>query len=211
VDLARLRQEYDAAGLDVAGVAADPLDQLAAWLGAWVATDPFDANAVVLVTATPDGRPSARNVLLKGLDSRGLTFFTNLASRKARELAANPRATLLFSWVPVRRQVVVEGTAEQVEDAEADAYFATRPRPAQLAAWASPQSQPLADRQELEGRVAEVAERFGGGEVPRPPYWGGFRVVPDSVEFWQGREARLHDRLRYQRSSTGWTIQRLAP
>jgi pyridoxamine 5'-phosphate oxidase len=213
VDLARLRQEYDAAGLEPADLAADPFEQFSAWFGAWAATDPYDANAMVLVTATPDGRPSARNVLLKGLDARGFSFFTNLESRKAAELAANPRATLLFSWIAVRRQVIVEGEVERVDDAEADAYFATRPRGAQLGAWASRQSRELADRAELEAAVAQVAARFEGQEVPRPSHWGGYRVVPDRLELWQGRENRLHDRLVYERTADGdgWTITRLSP
>jgi pyridoxamine 5'-phosphate oxidase len=211
VDLAKLRQEYDAAGLEPADLAPDPFEQFAAWFGAWAATDPYDANAMVLVTATPDGRPSARNVLLKGLDARGFTFFTNLESRKAGEIAANPRATLLFSWIAVRRQVIIEGDVERVDDPEADVYFATRPRGAQLGAWASRQSRELTDRAELEAAVAEVAARFEGRDVPRPPHWGGYRLVPDRLELWQGRENRLHDRLRYDLVGGRWTITRLSP
>ena len=167
-------------------------------------------EATALATATPDGRPSVRMVLLKGADERGFAFFTNYESRKGRELADNPRAALLFHWQPLGRQVRVEGGVERVDAAESEAYFRTRPLGSRLAAWASPQSRPLADRAELERLYADAAERFGE-DVPLPPNWGGFRLVPDVYEFWQHGDDRLHDRVRYERDATGWSRTRLAP
>lgn len=213
VDLAR-RQEYESAGLDVADIAADPIEQIQSWLEAWTELSPDEPTAVVLATAGLDGGASARNVLLRGLDERGLTFFTSYESRKAREIERDERATLLFSWVPVRRQIHVTGTVRATERAESEAYFATRPRGSQLAAWASTQSAVLPDRAALEARLAAVAARFDGTAVPCPPHWGGYRLVPDSVELWQGRADRLHDRLRYSRdpaAPSGWRIERLSP
>jgi pyridoxamine 5'-phosphate oxidase len=214
VDLGDLRQEYDVGGLDEGDLAADPFDQFRAWFDEWALVAPIDAAAMVLATVDPDGRPSARNVLLRGLDDRGFTFFTNLESRKARALAARPRAALLFSWLVLHRQVIVEGDVERVDDAEADAYFATRPRGSQLGAWASRQSEPLSGRAELEARVLELEARHADAAVPRPPHWGGYPVLLDAVELWQGRPSRLHDRLRYERDATepsGWRVVRLNP
>jgi pyridoxamine 5'-phosphate oxidase len=171
----------------------------------------LEPNAMTLATVDAAGQPAARTVLLKAIDPRGLTFYTNLDSRKARELAANPKAALLFWWPPHARQVRFEGTIEAVDEAEADAYFATRPRGSQLGAWASAQSSVIADRAALEAAEQEIAERFAGGPVPRPPFWGGYRLTPERVEFWQGRTNRLHDRLRYTRLADGWQIERLAP
>ncbi|MFP5256218.1 MAG: pyridoxamine 5'-phosphate oxidase [Acidimicrobiia bacterium] len=213
MDLDALRREYESNPLDVEDLAADPIVQIQRWLDEWVASTPHEPSAIVLVTADGQGRPSARNVLLRRLDGAGLTFFTSYRSRKAQDLAANPHATILFSWVPVLRQIHVAGSVHRVPAAESDAYWATRPRGSQLAAWASEQSSVLPDRAALEARFAEMEERYKGGEVPRPPHWGGYRLVPETVELWQGRANRMHDRLRYQRvpGRDGWDVVRLAP
>jgi pyridoxamine 5'-phosphate oxidase len=170
-----------------------------------------NAHAMTLATTAPDGRPSARAVLLKGLDPRGFVFYTNLESRKSTELFANPHAALCFLWKSLNRQVRVEGPVEQVGDDEAEAYFASRPRDSQIGAWASDQSRPLESRAALERRVEEFSHRFGEGSVPRPAYWSGFRVVPQCVEFWQERPFRLHDRLLFIREGEGWRRERLFP
>jgi pyridoxamine 5'-phosphate oxidase len=218
-ELAARRRDYANPGIKVTDLTADPFSQFAHWLAQLDEAVPksdtswFEANAMVLSTAAADGRPSSRTVLLKQVGPAGFTFFTNLGSRKGRELAANPRAGLLFPWYPLERQVIVSGVAEQLPAAESDAYFATRPRGAQLGAWASEQSAPIADRSLLEARLAEAGARFPG-EVPRPPHWGGIRIAPDSVEFWQGRPDRLHDRLRYVRDGSrpdAWSVERLSP
>ena len=208
--LSAWRREYRAGELDERDVAADPLVQLTAWLSE-AATQVDEPNAMVLATTDADGRPSARVVLLKGMDRRGLVFYTNLAGRKADELRVNPYAALVLYWEPLQRQVRISGVAAAVDEAEADAYFASRPRDSQLGAWASPQSRVVADRAELQRRFAAAAERFAGEPVPRPEGWGGFRVVPSEVEFWQGRPGRLHDRLRYRRDGDTWHLDRLAP
>lgn len=168
-------------------------------------------DAVALATATRDGRPSARMVLLKGADERGFVFHSSYESRKARELAENPRAALLFYWHDLGRQVRVEGDVEQVDRGESETYFKTRPRGGQLAAWTSSQSEPIGTRDELEERFAELERTFEGDEVPLPPHWGGFRLVPETYEFWQHRENRLHDRFRYRRNGDDWVIERLSP
>lgn len=208
-DLATLRRDYVAAGLSRADLAPTWHAELGRWLAE--VRDLEEPNAMVLSTVSADGRPSSRTVLLKGYDERGLVFFTNRHSRKGRELAANPRASALLPWHELQRQVIAAGDVEQVSEAESDAYFAARPREAQLGAWASEQSSVIASRQALEDRLAEVAARFGAGPVPRPPHWGGYRLVPVEVEFWQGRTGRLHDRLRYRRTAEGWVVERLAP
>jgi pyridoxamine 5'-phosphate oxidase len=194
-----------------ADLASDPVEQFRHWYAE--AADALDVpEAVALATATPAGAPSVRMVLLKGFDERGLVFFSHYTSRKGRELDANPQAALLFHWRPLGRQVRVEGRAERIADIESDAYFATRPRDAQLGAVASRQSDPLASRAELYERLAELERDLGGGPVPRPATWGGFRLVPLAWEFWQHGESRLHDRFRYEREpSGGWRIERLFP
>lgn len=207
----QLRREYEAAGLLESEVSPDPLEQFGRWLGEAVAAGLEEPNAMTLATATPAGAPSARMVLLKGYDGAGFTWYTNRESRKARELALNPYAALVFHWQPLHRQVRVLGQVTEVAAAEAEAYFATRPREAQLGAWASAQSRPLSDRAALEAEVARQQARFGDGPVPRPPHWGGFRLRPEELEFWQGRPHRLHDRLLYVRANAGWTLTRLAP
>jgi pyridoxamine 5'-phosphate oxidase len=182
----------------------DPLRQFRAWF------DDGGVDSVALATASSGGAPSARMVLLKAADDRGFVVFTNYESRKGRELTENPWAALLFYWPQAGRQVRVEGPVEQVSEVESDAYFATRPRGGQLAAWASRQSEPLESREALEARFAEL-DAAHPGEVPRPPHWGGFRIVPETYEFWQHRDNRLHDRLRYRRDGDEWVIERLSP
>jgi pyridoxamine 5'-phosphate oxidase len=207
--VSELRREYARAGLSEADLAPTWLAQFEAWFAeAAVLREP---NAVVLATATADGVPSARTVLLKAYDQRGLVVFTNLTSRKAREALGNPRATLLFPWIELERQVVVEGAVEQVSREQTEAYFRSRPRGSQIGAWASRQSSVLPAREVLEQRQAALEERFAGQEVPVPDFWGGLRVVPHAVEFWQGRPSRLHDRLRYRLADDGWLVERLSP
>jgi pyridoxamine 5'-phosphate oxidase len=209
--LARMRQEYGERGLRKSDLVADPLEQFTRWFDEAQSAPILEPNAMTLATVDGAGQPSARTVLLKGVDRRGLTFYTNLESRKARELAANAKAALLFWWPPQGRQVRFEGEIERVDDAEADAYFATRPRGSQIGAWASAQSTVVADRATLDAAEREIAARFADRPVPRPPFWGGYRLVPVRVEFWQGRINRLHDRLRYTRRGEGWDLERLAP
>lgn len=209
--MARIRRDYDVAeGLSEERVAADWPTQFAAWLAEAISAGTPEPNAMTLATADPSGRPSARVVLLKGFDEQGFVCTTNLSSRKATEALANPYASLVFCWHELHRQVVVCGTVVALSREEAAAYFAVRPRGAQLGAWASSQSEVIASRSALEARYAQVAQQFPD-EVPVPPHWGGLRIIPDTVEFWQGRPNRLHDRLRFRRSDGGWDIERLAP
>jgi pyridoxamine 5'-phosphate oxidase len=188
----------------------DAIAQLEAWLAEARLAVP-QADAMTLATADRDGRPSARVVLLGGIDSRGLVFFTNRASRKGRELAENPRAAAVFHWWELGRQVRIEGTVVETTEADSTAYWSSRRRASQIAGWASPQSRALADRSDLAARVAQIEERFQGAGVPLPPFWGGYRLLPESVEFWTHRENRLHDRVRYVRSGESWRRERLAP
>jgi pyridoxamine 5'-phosphate oxidase len=210
-DLARMRSEYARDGLDEQAAGDDPVALFVRWLDDAVSADVHEPNAMALATATPDGRPSSRIVLLKGLDARGLVFFTGYDSRKGQELAANPRAAATMLWHPLQRQVRVEGAVERLADEESDAYFASRPRGSQIGAVASPQSRSISGRAALERRVAEVERGFAGRDVERPPMWGGYRIAIESIEFWQGRVSRLHDRLRYTRVPGGWERDRLAP
>lgn len=189
----------------------DPTEQFLRWLAEAEAAGIALPNAVALATADADAAPSVRHVLLRSADQRSFVFFTNHESRKGRELLANPRAALVALWRELDRQVSVAGRVERIADAESDAYFATRPRGARIGAWASPQSAVLEDRAELDRKVEEVETRFGEADVPRPPFWGGYRLIPASFEFWQGRPSRLHDRFRYEREPTGWRLDRLAP
>jgi pyridoxamine 5'-phosphate oxidase len=210
-DLAAMRRDYAARGLVEDDVLADPIAQFERWFEDARAAGVFEPNGMTLATVGADGQPSARIVLLKGLDQRGLAFFTNLDSRKAREIGANGKGALVFWWGQLARQVRFEGTLERTADAEADAYFASRPRGSQIGAWASAQSQVIASRSALD-QAAETCElRFANESVPRPPFWGGFRLVPVRAEFWQGQTDRLHDRLRYRREAGGWRLERLAP
>ena len=210
--IAELREEYAQASLTRAHVAKEPVAQLRVWLDVARAVEEREPTAMALATVSGDGRPSVRVVLLKGLDERGLAFYTNLESRKGRELKANPNAALVFWWPVLERQVRVEGRVEPVAKAEAEAYFKNRPLDSKLGAWASPQSRPLESREELGTRLEAIRSEFDGDDIPLPPHWGGFRVVPDRFEFWQGRASRLHDRIEYLLDAQGdWAITRLAP
>lgn len=211
MSIADLRKEYTQAGLCETDAERQPVPQFQRWFDQAVAAGIPDANAMTLATCTPDGVPSARIVLLKGLDDRGLLFFTNYLSRKGQELANNPRAALVFFWADLERQVRVEGHVEKATEAESDDYYHSRPRNSRLGAWASEQSAVLADRAELERLHQELLARYGDGEIPRPPHWGGFRLIPTAFEFWQGRPSRLHDRLRYRLDAGQWLRERLAP
>ena len=214
MDLEPKRFEYESIPLDIGDVDPDPVAQVRYWTSLWNEVAPKEPAAAVLATADGDGRPGARNVLVRELDDRGCVFFTNYESRKGRHLAANPRGVLLFSWVPVNRQIELDGTVERIDRAETLEYWESRPRGSQVAAWASDQSTVLPDRATLERRFADAEARFGDGAIPCPEHWGGFRLVPDTIELWQGRPSRLHDRLRYCRDAatpTGWRIERLSP
>lgn len=207
----RMRVEYRNLPLDRGQLDSDPFVQFRRWMTEAERAGIEEPNAFVLATADTAGRPSARTVLLKGLGAGGFDFFTNYQSRKAAEMAANPEVEAVFLWIPIRRQVRIEGKVSKVEPGISDAYFASRPPESRLASAASPQSQVVASRDELDARLEELRRRYPDGNVPRPPHWGGYRIEPRSFEFWQGREARFHDRFRYRRDGRQWTIERLAP
>ena len=206
-----MRAEYTAVGLDEGAAGDDPVALFRTWLADVVAVEVIEPNAMALATANAEGVPSVRTVLLKGLDADGVVFFTNYDSRKGSELAVNPRAAAVMLWHPLQRQVRIEGPVTKLSPEESDAYFASRPHGSQLGAAASPQSQQVADRAELEVRYAQVAAEFGAGEVARPLHWGGYRIGFDVVEFWQGRVNRMHDRIRFRCVEGGWDRARLAP
>ncbi len=209
--LARLRREYTTAGLSESDLDPDPVQQFTNWFDDAVNAGLPEPNAMTLATADATGAPSARTVLLKGYDARGFVFFTNYQSRKGADLAGNPRAALVFPWVQLQRQVIVSGDVRRTSRAESAGYFATRPRGAQISAWASPQSSVMRSRDELDRAREEIERRYADRAVPLPPHWGGMRVIPRAIEFWQGRADRTHDRLRYRRTRSGWRVERLAP
>lgn len=210
MDIADLRQEYMRAGLAEANADADPFAQFERWFEDALAAELPLANAMTLATVSAEGAPDARVVLLKGVEAGGFVFYTNYDSRKGRQLAARAEACLVFLWSPLERQVRIEGRVEKVSARDSDAYFASRPLGARLSAWASAQSEPIIDRRSLERSLTNMKNKFKD-QPPRPPHWGGYRVIPVRIEFWQGRENRLHDRLLYRREQGAWKIERLAP
>jgi pyridoxamine 5'-phosphate oxidase len=209
--IAALRREYNSAPFDEGSVEGDPIAQFEKWFDEIVRVEQPDPEAMTLSTASAGGEVSARIVLLRGLDERGFVFFTNYESRKSRELIANPRAALTFYWSSINRQVRIEGVVEKVSRQETEEYFQSRPHGSQLGAWASPQSEEIAGRTSLDRLFTEAEQRFKGQPIPCPPFWGGFRLKPVRIEFWQGRENRLHDRILYALGKNGWRISRLAP
>lgn len=212
MSLAEHRKDYSLAGLLEKDLARDPFRQFEKWFQEAEGAKVIEPNAMTVATATKDGRPSARTALLKGVDGRGFVFFTNYESRKGRELAENPHATLVFPWLALERQVIVEGTVTKASREESEAYFHSRPHASQLGAWVSQQSSIVANRAVLEEGYKAVERKYAGRPVPIPPHWGGFRLAPERVEFWQGRRSRLHDRLRYVRDKDGsWSVERLSP
>jgi pyridoxamine 5'-phosphate oxidase len=212
MSLADLRREYALAGLHERGLDPDPLRQFQKWFDEALAAELCEPNAMILATVAPDGQPSTRTVLMKGVDARGFSFYTNYESRKARELAANPRAALTFPWHALERQVNIAGRVTKLPREDSETYFKIRPRGSRLGAWASRQSEVIASREVLEQRMAQFDAQHPGEDIPLPPNWGGFVLAPESIEFWQGRPSRLHDRLRYSRQADGlWKIDRLSP
>jgi pyridoxamine 5'-phosphate oxidase len=211
MSIADLRREYARARLDEATVGPDPIAEFGRWFDEALKAEVLEANAMTLATAGEDGAPSARTVLLKGFDERGFVFFTDYRSRKGAELKRNPRAALVFYWSELERQVRITGPTETISREDSETYFRTRPRSSRIGAWVSHQSQVIPSRKVLEKQVIEVERKYPGEEVPLPPYWGGFRVIPDEIELWQGRESRLHDRICYVRDGDRWRIERLSP
>ena len=209
--LQKIRLDYARASLDVTDVSSDPIVELTRWMNEAIAAETAEPTAMTLATATRDGMPSARIVLCKGISADGITFFTNYESEKGRALAENPHAALVFFWSELERQVRVTGVVSKVSQAESDAYYRTRPMGSRVGSWASAQSRPVGARKELEERFAEADARYATHEPPLPPYWGGYLLVPDSMELWQGRPSRMHDRLHYTRDDAGWKITRLCP
>ena len=211
MSLADLRKDYTLSGLNENDLARDPYRQFEKWFQEAEAAKVIEPNAMTVCTSTRDGRPSGRTILLKGVDGRGFVFYSNYESRKGRELHENPNAALVFPWLALERQVIAEGTVTKVPREESEAYFHTRPRTSQLAAWVSQQSTIISGRSVLEDSMKMLEQKYAGREVPLPPHWGGWRLAPETVEFWQGRRSRLHDRLRYRRDRDEWVIERLAP
>ena len=212
LDLSALRKNYALEALSETDVLPDPLAQFDRWFREAIEAQLREPNAMTLATADIQGRPSARTVLLKGIDHQGFVFFTNYESRKGRELAANPQAALLFNWLELERQIRIEGRVERVDTKDSEAYFQSRPKGSQIGAWTSPQSRVIAGREVLLDKQKELETQYASAEIlPLPPFWGGYRLLPDVLEFWQGRPSRLHDRIRYVQAETGWKIERLAP
>lgn len=211
-NIADLRRDYTQAGLTEADADFNPFKQFQTWFDQALSAELPEPNAMTLATATASGKPSARIVLLKGFDEKGFVFYTNYSSHKGQELAENPWASLVFWWVELERQVRIDGSVEKVSQEESEAYFQSRPVGSQLGAWASPQSEVIASREELEKKIAELEEKYKNETIPKPPQWGGYRLIPHELEFWQGRPNRLHDRLRYRQQTDGtWLRERLAP
>lgn len=209
--LHKMRREYDSGALQEQEMAADPMEMFARWLEEAIAAGIDEPNAMILATATPEGRPSARVVLLKEMTARGFAFYTNYLSRKGEELQTNPHAALVFDWHAMARQVRIEGEVVLLSPEESDAYYLSRPENARIGAWSSPQSRVVADRGELDALQREVEQRFTQEPLPRPDHWGGYLVRPERIEFWHGRPDRMHDRLVYNKNEEGWSLQRLAP
>jgi pyridoxamine 5'-phosphate oxidase len=210
-ELAGLRRDFSSRTLSESSIQTDPIDQFSLWMREALAAEIMDANAMTLSTVDAECRPSSRVVLLKGFDKAGFTFFTNYESKKARDLAGNPHAVIHFFWAELERQVIISGRAEKISQAESESYFRSRPLESRIGAWASKQSSILAGREELERRVEELKREFADGDVPLPPFWGGYLLVPDRFEFWQGRASRLHDRICFEIREGGWKIVRLSP